>query len=43
MLPDLETASFDKNKGAFRLPGLQSLKMLRDLRFIDVESASEEL
>ena len=43
MLPDLETAPFDPKKGVFRLPGRKSLKLLRDLRFINIESASEEL
>ena len=43
MLPDLETAPFEQKKGAYRLPGKQSLELLRDLRFIDIESASEEL
>ena len=43
MLPDLETASFEPKKGASRLPGEKSLKLLRDLRFRNIESASEEL
>ena len=43
MLPDLETAPFEQKKGASRLPGKQSLKLLRDLRFIGVESASKDL
>ena len=43
MLPDLETAPFEPKKGASRLPGKKSLKPLRDLRFINIESASEEL
>ena len=43
MLPDLETAPFEPKKGVSRLPGKKSLKLLRDLRFINIESASEEL
>ena len=43
MLPDLETALFEPKKGASRLPGKKSLKLLRDLRFINIESTSEEL
>ena len=43
MLPDLEMAPFEPKKGASRLPGKKSLKLLRDLRFINIESASEEL
>ena len=43
MLPDLETAPFEPKKGASRLPGKKSLKLLRALRFIHIESASIEL
>ena len=43
MLPDLETAPFEPKKGASRLPGKKSLKMLRNLPFINFETACEEL
>ena len=46
MLPDLETAPntpFEPKKGASRLPVRKSLKLLRDLNFINIESASKEL
>ena len=43
MLPDLETSPFEPKKGASRVPGKKSLKLLRDLRFINIESASKEL
>ena len=41
MLPDLETAPFEPKMGVSRLPVKKSLKLLRDLRFINIESASE--
>ena len=46
MLPDLETATntaFEPKKRAYRLPVKKSLKLLRDLSFINIESASQEL
>ena len=43
MLPYLEMAPFEPKKGDSRLPGKKSLKPLRDLRFINIESASKEL
>ena len=43
MLPDLETAPFEPKKGVSRLPGRKSFKLLRDLRFINIEIAIGEL
>ena len=43
MWPDLETAPFESKKGTSRLPGKKSLKLLRGLRFINIESTCEEL
>ena len=46
MLPDLETAPntpFEPKKRASRLPLQKSFRLLRDLSFIDIESASKEL
>ena len=43
MLPDLETSPFEPKKGVSRVPGKKSLRLLRDLRFINIESASKEL
>ena len=43
MLPDLETAPFKPKRGVSRLPVKKSLKSLRDLRFIIIEIAIEEL
>ena len=42
MLPDPETAPFGP-KNSSKSPGKKSLKPLRDLRFINIESASKEL
>ena len=44
MLPDLEVAQntpFEPKKGASRLPVRKSLKLLRDLSFINIENASK--
>ena len=43
MLPDLETAPFEPKNGMSRLSGKKSLKLLRDLSFINIESASQEI
>ena len=46
MLPDLETATntpFEPKKRASRLPSKKSLKSLRDLKWINIESSSDGL